>query len=895
MIRMIQSKTATQAKDYFDAALAKADYYTQDQELEGYFHGKIATRLGMSGLQADRRMFHALCDNINPQTGRQLNPRNKSDKTVGYDINFHCPKSVSLLHVLSGDDRILEVFRNTVNATMFEIEKDIKTRVRISNKQENRHTGELIYAEFVHQTARPVDGQLPDPHLHAHCFVFNTTYDPVEQRFKAGQFRDIKRDMPYYQAVFQKMLADNISNLGYDIEKTPKAFEVKQINKDVVRLFSKRTNEIGQFAKEKGITDPKALDQLGARTRAKKVKGHSMFELIEGWKHQVKNQGHEVLENISPQTKEKQSIDQCLDHAIEHSFERASVVAERRLLAKAYHQAIDRPALTIGGIDKAYREDQRLFKVNDGYQTLVTTRSVQWEEKRMLELAKDGRGKLTPLKIFDDNAIYDGLNREQSNAVKHVLSSPDRVTFIRGGAGTGKTTLTKTAVKEFNNVGRNVFLFAPTAEASRGVLRAEGFDNADTVKKLLSDKPLQQEIKGQVLWIDEAGLLGTKDMADILSLAKDQNARVVLSGDSRQHTAVQRGDALRILQKMGGISPASVNRIYRQKGIEYRKAVDDISQGNIEAGFNRLDKMGAIKELEGDQLADQLVKDYLQCLKDRKSALVISPTNEQSGIVTDKIRQALKENGLIAKRDKHFKTYRNLYLTEAEKSDPRNFEEGHVIQFHQNTKGIQRGAKCHVHSIKDDRISIKDREGKIHSLDTTKTGRFDVYREQETLVSKGDLISITKNGFDINRGRLNNGALFEVKSIDKQGTMTVMNPSGKGREYMIDQEFGNFRHAYCMTSYSSQGKTVDRVFISQPAGTFPATSQKQFYVSVSRGRESVKIYTDDKNELLDHARYHGDRLSASELAQIDHRINRIAPEQDRTIKPDKDHGIEPTL
>lgn len=895
MIRMIQSKTATQAKDYFDDALAKSDYYTEDQELEGYFHGKIAERLDISGVQADRRLFHALCDNINPQTGRKLNPRNKTDKTVGYDINFHCPKSVSLLHVLSGDDRILGAFRNSVNATMTEIEKDMKTRVRVSGKQENRDTGELIYAEFTHQTARPVDGQLPDPHLHAHCFVFNTTYDPVEDRFKAGQFRDVKRDMPYYQAVFQKMLADNISELGYDIEKTSKAFEVTQINKDVVRLFSKRTNEIGQFAKEKGITDPQALDQLGARTRSKKVKGHSMKELIANWHNQAKNQGYNVMEKISSQSQTHKTIEQCLDHAIDHSFERASVVAERRLLAKAYHQAIDRPALSISGIDQAYRSDERLFKVDDGYQTLVTTRSVQWEEKHMLDLAKEGRGKLTPLKIYSKEAVYDELNREQSNAVKHVMASPDRVTMIRGGAGTGKTTLTKTAVKEFNNAGRKVFLFAPTAEASRGVLRAEGFENADTVKKLLSDTKLQQELKGQVMWIDEAGLLGTKDMADVLSLAKQQNARVVLSGDSRQHTAVQRGDALRILQKMGGISPASVNRIYRQKGAEYRKAVDDISQGNIETGFNRLDKVGAIIEHDPEKLTDQLAKDYIQSTKDGKSALVISPTNEQSRKVTDKIRQSLKDDGLIGKRDKAFSTYRNLYFTEAEKADHRNYEQGQVIQFHQNVKGIPRGAKCRVQSVAGDRISIEDREGQTHALNLKNPSRFDVYQEQQTQVSKGDLISITKNGFDLNRGRLNNGALFKVKSIDKQGVMTICNPNGKGRDYMIDQEFGNFKHAYCMTSYSSQGKTVDRVFISQPADTFPATNQKQFYVSVSRGRESVKIYTDDKTELLDHARYHGDRLSASELGQIDHRINRLAPEKNRALKPDKDHGIEPTL
>lgn len=896
MMRMIQSRTATQAKEYFDGALSKSDYYTEDQELEGYFHGKVASRLGFDNAQTMREAFHALCDNIDPLTGNKLNPRTKPDRTIGYDINFHCPKSVSLLHVMSGDEKVLETFRQSVIETMTEIEKDFKTRVRVRGKDENRDTGEMIYAEFVHQTARPVDSQLPDPHLHAHCFVFNTTWDEKEGRFKAAQFRDIKRDMPYYQAFFQKTLADKLSDLGYDIEKTSKAFEVRQISKDAVKLFSKRTDEIGRFAKEKGITDPKQLDQLGARTRAKKSKGHSMADLRVNWKDQIVHEGIDFnSEPINGQTNHV-TVDQCLDHAIDHSFERASVIAERRLLAKAYHHAIDRSSIRVNNIDQAYRSDQRLFGVNDGYQTLVTTRSVQFEEKRMLDLAKKGRGILNPLKLYADQSDFEGLNQEQSYAVRHVVGSSDRVSFIRGGAGTGKTTLTKTAVHEFNSMGKQVYLFAPTAEASRGVLREEGFENADTVKTLLSDRELQDQIKDQVVWVDEAGLLGTKDMSDILSLAEEKNARVVLSGDTRQHTAVRRGDALRIMQKMGGLNPASVNKIYRQKPVEYRKAVEDISTGDIKSGFDRLDQLGSIKEMETDLWTDQLSKDYMEGLKEGKSSLVISPTNEQSRLVTDKIRQSLKEGNLIGKRDKQFQSLRNLHLTEAEKTDPRSFETGQVIQFHQNVTGIKKGSRCEVISQSKDQVSIQDDQGQKHQLDLQYPDRFDVYQSTQISLSKNDLISVTKNSFDMEGNRLNNGATLKVKGIDKEGVITANNPNGRGRDYKLDKDFGNFKHAYCMTSYGSQGKTVDRVFIAQPASTFPATSQKQFYVSVSRGRENVTLYTDDKKELLEHASRHGDRLSATELDAL-HSRGRI-PSRDKDIGRDlnkNQSGYEPEI
>jgi ATP-dependent exoDNAse (exonuclease V) alpha subunit len=83
----------------------------------------------------------------------------------------------------------------------------------------------------------------------------------------------------------------------------------------------------------------------------------------------------------------------------------------------------------------------------------------------------------------------------------------------------------------------------------------------------------------------------------------------------------------------------------------------------------------------------------------------------------------------------------------------------------------------------------------------------------------------------------------------------------------LDKDFGHIDHAYCTTSYSSQGKTVDNVFISQPSATFVATDAKQFYVSVSRGRDAVKIYTDDKEALLSYASNLGNRQSAIETVE----------------------------
>src|SRR5262249_50082177 len=159
-------------------------------EIVGSWGGKGASRLGLEGT-VDKESFERLCDNLDPRTGEQLTVRTRSERTVGYDFTFSVPKSVSLLYALSGDQEILEAFRASVQETMLEMEAEMKTRVRKKGADINRDTGNMVWAEFIHTTSRPVDG-VPDPQLHAHVFVFNTTWDQDEQRWKAGQFRELK-------------------------------------------------------------------------------------------------------------------------------------------------------------------------------------------------------------------------------------------------------------------------------------------------------------------------------------------------------------------------------------------------------------------------------------------------------------------------------------------------------------------------------------------------------------------------------------------------------------------------------------------------------------------------------------------------------------------------------
>ncbi|HEY1067711.1 MAG TPA: MobF family relaxase, partial [Pirellulales bacterium] len=389
MLRIIESNSAAQAKAYFSTA----DYYSEGQELVGQWRGEGAARLGLSGA-VDAARWDSLCDNRDPNGEGPLTPRLKEPRRVGYDFNFHVPKSVSLLYALTEDERLLDAFRDAVGETMQDMETEMQTRVRTSGRNEDRTTGNMVWGEFVHFTTRPVDG-LPDPHLHAHCYVFNTTFDAEEDRWKAGQFGDLKRDAPYFEAKFHSRLGRNLAELGVGVERTKTGWEIAGLGGATLDKFSRRTKEIEALAEREGVIDAAAKSALGAKTRKRKEKDVPLPELRREWFSRLSQDERDDLARVASRVGGERIAEdvgfakEAVAQATEHCFERKSVLPERTLLAESLKRSVGRSSVT--SVEKSFAKEDLLTRERGG-RRMTTTRDVLAEEQKMIAFARDGRG-----------------------------------------------------------------------------------------------------------------------------------------------------------------------------------------------------------------------------------------------------------------------------------------------------------------------------------------------------------------------------------------------------------------------------------------------------------------------------------------------------------------------
>jgi conjugative relaxase-like TrwC/TraI family protein len=818
------------ARQYFEEHLCVGDYYNEGEHVAGEWIGLGAERLRLSGkVRADD--FLRLCENQNPSTSETLTQRlnttrtedgeNAANRRIFYDFTFSPPKSVSLAGFLGKDERILEAHARAVRSALREFEAFAATRVRTGGAQNDRLTGNFTAALFTHDTSRALD-----PHLHTHCIVFNATFDPVENRWKALQNYELLRARKFAENAYYHELARELRDFGYQIRNRARGdFQIEGVSEELCERFSKRHVEIDKALAKLLEEKPELADGdvmatrrlLATAERARKQRDLSRAELLSLWESQLtreERQDFSYLRNQSaqsPSDKKQLSLADAVQWAEEHLFDRNSVVLECQVWQEALGRARGE-TFSVSELTDFTR--QRGYIRDEARPGEITLRDVLLREWEIVQTAKDGVAASHPL-VANPRPMNPMLDDEQRKALDALLSSTDTISLFRGGAGTGKSFVLRELVEQIQQAGRPVVVLAPQRQQVVDMGKT-GIPSPSTVASFLLKREL---VADAVVVVDEAGQIGGRQMLELMRLVREKNARVILSGDTRQHGAVEASDALFAIERHSGVKPVELHKIRRQDPAlghtadertrikQYRKAVEMAAAGKMGESFERLDKMGAVVACGLGNQAEKLADEYVRLAEQSASAVVVSQTWAEVHRVNSRVRDALKAKGLLGPNDTTVQVLDRLDLTNAQKRDERFYPKEAVVVFNQKIREAEPGAKGKLAGIVKSGVLVEV-GGRFVTVSNKMLDRITVCQPRECSIAAGDRLHLKANRKLASSGRVTNGELVTVKSVRTDGGIELSD----GR--VLDSSFREFLLGYAVTSYGSQGKTVDYVLFS---------------------------------------------------------------------------------
>jgi conjugative relaxase-like TrwC/TraI family protein len=898
MLKVKAQTNVRNARAYFREHLTVGDYYCERQTVPGEWLGQGATALGLSG-NVGEEAFLSLCNGRHPKTADRLTLRLNStrreknkitaNRRAFFDFTISPPKSVSVL-ALCQDARIVDLHNRAVRTAMTELEKFAETRVRKARQRGARPTGQIVAACFRHDTSRELD-----PHLHTHCVVFNATFDPVEKRWKALEPHGMFRAQRFAENYYYHELCKVLRTLGYEIEPKHRDFEIKGVPRKVIDCFSKRNLQIlvestNWIAQGRGYGNKKDIqEQVAHGIRRRKLPESTAEHLRGSWIEQLGPLNCDNLRTLPfawAAKPEALDLQEVLAWAEEHTFERNAVASEHQLLAAALARGRGQD-FSLDQLREAVRQTPNLLTLDKGE---VTSRELVRMESELVHIAlhKPSAGNPINLKFEPDRR----LSEEQRGAVRHIMFSHFAITILRGGAGTGKTTALREVQRGAVEAKCPIIVLAPQWQQVDDLIK-DGFP-AKTLASFLADPKLPDKA---LVILDEAGQVGIRDLHRLVTLAvKKADTHLILSGDTRQHGAVAASDALVLLERNGYMRALELTTIRRQDpGLaktqrgrneiaRYRSAVYFAARENPRQSFDVLNHMGWIREHRPEEGRALLAQHYLSALDRREKALVVAQTWNEVHAVNSAVRVALRDAGRLGVGTE-LKTYHAVDLTLAQKKDPSSYAPGAQVLFLKRYGRYRRGEICLVDAVTPKGVTLV-KNGRTGTVGYGHADRLTVLHERPLEIAAGDRLQTKWNGRSIDGQRIVNGELLTVREVHPDGTISVENDRGERKDLGPDQRV--FHHGYAVTSYAAQGKTVDRVLFSD-SGSLAATNKRQWYVTISRARRGILVFTPDKEALRDAIGADGDRRLAFEgkkdgrpvseqLKEAQHR--RIAPAHD---------------
>lgn len=608
------------AQGSYYVSLAKDDYYTHGGEPNGVWHGRGAEALGLTG-EIDKNEFLKLCDGVGKDGEALTQNAGKENHVAGWDLTFSAPKSVSVLWSQADFETRLKIQQLHFEA----VKKSLDYLEAEAGFTRRGHLGEstekckLVFATFEHGTSRA-----QEPQLHTHAIAQNVG---IREDGTTGTIlsRPLYRLKMTTGALYRAELAHKLhTELGLEIEKTKDAFEIKGVSKELMTEFSSRRKEILEAMENAKASGAERASYFTMTTREKKA--HVAREILfEKWQEVGKSYNFDAEQILGRKKDFSQKvrledfqslkgIKAGVGKTAEKITERESYFSEKDLIRKTAQEnvgAFSSDEIKAGVKKYLEIEAVKLGRGKDG-DLYFTTKEVDALEKRMLSDVKEAKIGWHKKPLFSrEIVIKENLNTEQKQALLSITDTEgSSIKVVSGMAGTGKTTLLKTAREVWEAQGFEVKGVALAGKAAQGLEEGAGI-KSDTIHKTLFEigRGNIRLTDKTVLVVDEAGMVGTRQMSELLREVKKANARLILVGDEKQLQPIDAGNPFKAIGERIGRS--ELTDIKRQSDFWAREAVKDFSRGESEKGLKAFAERDLLRVSETRKDAmKELVKDW---------------------------------------------------------------------------------------------------------------------------------------------------------------------------------------------------------------------------------------------------------------------------------------------
>jgi conjugative relaxase-like TrwC/TraI family protein len=853
------------------------DYYTKSADEHSEWGGRIAGELGLDG-RVNPETFKAL---LSGKVGEQQLGRHRSDGKMehhpGWDFAVNAPKSVSIVALVAGDDRILSAHEQAVTVALSYLEEHATLRRRSDGGILHETTGRLIFARFTEHASRELD-----PHLHTHVVVMNITNRGDGEPMASLETRAMFAEQMVAGQIYRNELAHRLRELGYEVETDPRRglFEISDVPKDLIRQMSQRAEQIEAHAREHGLTGQAARRISFYETRGPKEKA-SVDTLRETWLGRLGDH-REAVETVRSDAlargertvaPEPATSARAMLFGIRQEEGREAVNNLGHLLGRALASHVGEVRLSdVRPLAQTHEAARKLLETRHETGDNILTRGRATRRSARLEIALSDHLALAisdaPLIAQPDRlreiASAAGLTSAQETALLHLGTSDNRIVGLHGVAGAGKSTLIS-ALNEAAPDGMTLIAVAPTSSAA-GNLGATAGIEARTVASLLAGggRGLNET---HVIIVDEAGQLATRQALRILELSRKSGARLIFLGDNRQTGAIEQGKPFWLLQRLG-MSKAELTESVRQETRSMKAAVTQARLGNYSQSLANLDKI--VSGEGADELAGRLVEEWTRLKPEsRESTNILVLENATRVIINTKIREVLKTEGGLAAEDARLSILVPSGMSEQEKRFARFYSGGQVVIFSRDNarSGIARDMEYRVAGVERDErgrqwVQLVDQQGRVVRWDPRlgRTVQVNIFKEEERQLAIGDRVQWRLVNRELDLRNADRGTIQELAD----GVATVRwDRDGKAREIDLIRH-KTWDHGYAETVYSAQSKTYDRVYVLAPVNS-PLVTGQGYYTAITRARFGAKLWTEDEKRLVDKLdRRSGEKTSALE-------------------------------